>query len=83
MIMPETVFTVFLILGIVALTLWLFSRAIRMAAKLICNGIGGLCLLFLLDFLGIGIPINVFTVVFTLFTGGLGVVLMLLFYLLF
>lgn len=79
----ETLFTVFLILGIAALTVWLFSRAIRLAVKFACNGIGGLCLLFLLDLLGFGLPINAFTVIFTLLTGGFGVVLMLLFTLLF
>lgn len=79
----ETLFTVFLILGIAALTMWLFSRAIRVMAKLVCNGIGGLCLLFLLDLLGFGLPINIVTVIFTLLTGGFGVVLMLLFTLLF
>ena len=69
----ENLFTVFLILGIAALTVWLFA----------CNGIGGLCLLFLLDLLGFGLPINALTVIFTLLTGGFGVVLMLLFTLLF
>lgn len=83
MAMLETIFTVFLMMGIAALTVWLFSRAIRFVFKLICNGIGGLCLLFLLDLLGFGIPINILTVVFTMFTGGFGVVLMLLFTLFF
>lgn len=79
----ETLFTVFLISGIAALTVWLFSRAIRVTVKLACNGIGGLCLLFLLDLLGFSLPINVVTVIFTLLTGGFGVVLMLLLTLLF
>ena len=81
--MLETIFTVFLILGIAALTMWLFSRAIRFVFKLICNGLGGLILLFILNFLGFSIPINGLTVIFTMFTGGFGVVLMLLLTLIF
>lgn len=79
----EEILTVFLLLGIAALTVWLFSRTIRTVMKLIGNSIGGLCLLFLLAFLGVDIPLNGFTLIFTLFTGGFGVVLLLLFYLFF
>ena len=77
----ETILTVFLLLGIAALSVWLFSRTIRTAVKVIGNSLGGLCLLFLLSFLGVDIPINGVTLLITIFGGGFGVVLLLLFYL--
>ena len=76
---PETILAVFLLLGIAALTVWLFSRAVHTVIKLIGNSIGGLCLLFFLSFLGVEIPINGVTLLITLFGGGFGVVLLLLF----
>lgn len=81
--MAETVFTLFLVLGVLSLTLWLFSCALRGIAKFICNGIGGLCMLLLLNLFGVGIPINLFTVILTLLSGGFGVAVMLLLYLFF
>lgn len=81
--MAETVFTMFLLLGIFSLTLWLFSGALRTVVKLICNGIGGLCLLLLLDFFGVGISFNGLTATVALLGGGFGVAAMLLLYLLF
>lgn len=81
--MAETIFTVFLLLGIFSLTAWIFSGALRTVAKLICNCVVGLCLLFLLDFFGIGIPFNGLTMSVALFGGGFGVAAMLLLYLLF
>ena len=78
----ETLFTVMLIAGVAALTVWLFSRALRTAVKFLCNGIVGVVLLFAFHWLGMPLPLNVFSVVFTLLTGGFGVILMLLFILL-
>lgn len=77
----ETILTVFLLLGIAALSVWLFSRTIHTVAKVIGNSLGGLCFLFLLVFFGVDIPINGVTLLVTLFGGGFGVVLLLLFYL--
>ena len=78
----ETVFTVMLIVGIAALTVWLFSRALRTAVKFLCNGVIGFVLLFVLSWIGLPLPVNTVTLLFTFFTGGCGVILMLLYCLL-
>ena len=75
----ETLFTVFLILGIAALTVWLFSRALCTAVKFLCNGLIGVVLLFALNWLGLPLSVNGFTLLFTFCTGGCGVILMLLY----
>ena len=78
----ETVFTVMLIIGIAALTVWLFSRALRTAIKFLCNGAVGIVLLLALHWIGLPLPVNGVTLLFTFFTGGCGVILMLLYSLL-
>lgn len=75
----ETIFTVMLVIGIAALTVWLFSRALRTAVKFLCNGLIGVVLLFALRWLGLPLSVNGFTLLFTFCTGGCGVILMLLY----
>ncbi len=79
----ETLFTLMLLIGVAALTVWLFSRALRRAVKFICNGICGVILLILFHWLGLPLPLNIFTLIVALAGGGLGVILMMLYYLLF
>ena len=75
----ETIFTVMLIAGVAAFTVWLFSRTLRTAIKFLCNGICGVVLLFALNLLGLPLPLNLFTLIFSMLTGGFGVILLLLY----
>lgn len=85
--MLETILTLFMMLGIVALVVLLFFKAIRRIFKILANSIGGLVLLFLIasygGTFGIDLGINAVTVIVTLLTGVFGVAAMLIYHLLF
>ena len=73
-----------LLIEIVALLLavvilYVLYKFINQIIKLAMNSIAGIVILFLLNFVfGLGIPINIFTILITAFAGVGGVVLILI-----
>jgi pro-sigmaK processing inhibitor BofA len=66
--LPET--TIAIILSIIAA--WLIFGAFRDIKKVIYNGIVGLVAMVVLNLLGVGIPINIVTVIIVALTGIFG-----------
>lgn len=83
----ETILTVFMLAGIVALALLILYRAAHAVIKFLGNGLCGLAMLALVIHFGgaygVDLSWNVFTVIFSLITGVFGVTLLTLFQILF
>lgn len=82
MALLESILSMIVIIGIAALTVYLITQAVHVVFKLVCNGIGGLVLLFLAAFFGspfgVDISINLWTILLSLFTGVFGVIVLII-----
>ena len=83
----ETILSLIVLAGVAALAVYLITKAVHVAVKIICNSIGGLVLLFLAAFFGgpfgVEVAVNLWTVLVALFTGVFGVIALIVFQLLF